>query len=75
VGNGFKARGFNPLDANALDYHKCLRTSASASRLTVKVEVRKMSYILLWIITFVKIMLGKENLRNSKNKEFSFWHN
>jgi hypothetical protein len=64
-----------PLNANALDYNKCIRTSASASRLTVKVEVRKMRYILLWIITFVEIKLGKENLRKSKNKEFSFWQN
>jgi hypothetical protein len=68
VGNGFKVLGFNPLNANAVDYNKCLRTSASASWLTEKVEVRKMSYILLWIITFVEITLGKENLRNSKNK-------
>jgi hypothetical protein len=75
VGNGFKARGFNPLNANALDYNKCIRTSASASRLTEKVKIWKMSYILLWIITFVEITLGKENLRNSKNKEFSFWQN
>jgi hypothetical protein len=47
----------------------------SGRRLTVKVEIRKMRYILLWIITFVEITLGKENLRNSKNKEFSFWQN
>jgi hypothetical protein len=47
VGNGFKSCGFNPLNANALDYNKCLRTSASASSLTVKVEIRKMSYIFM----------------------------
>jgi hypothetical protein len=70
VGIGFKARGFNPLNANALDYNKCLRTSASARRLTVKAEIRK---ILLWVITFVEITLGKENIRNSK--EFSLWEN
>jgi hypothetical protein len=40
-----------------------------------KVKIRKMSYILLWIITFAEITLGKENLRNSKNKDFSFWQN
>jgi hypothetical protein len=75
VGNRFKACGFNPLNANALDYNKCLRTSASASRLTVKVEIRKMSYILLWIITLVKITLRNKNLRNSKNKKISFRQN
>jgi hypothetical protein len=32
-----------------------------------------MSYILLWVFTFVKITLGKENIRNSK--EFCFWRN
>jgi hypothetical protein len=32
-----------------------------------------MSYILLWVITFVEITLGKENIINSK--EFSFWQN
>jgi hypothetical protein len=65
LGNGFKASGFNPLNTNALDYDKYLRTS-SVSRLTEKVKIRKMSYILLWVITFVEIMVGKENLRNSK---------
>jgi hypothetical protein len=60
VGNGFKACGFNPLNANALDYNKNLKTSVSASRLTENVEILKMSYILLWIITFVEITLGKE---------------
>jgi hypothetical protein len=34
-----------------------------------------MSYILLWIIICVEITLGKENSRNSKNKEFSFCQN
>jgi hypothetical protein len=58
------------MNANTLVYYKCLRSSASASRFTVKVEIGKMSYILLWIITFVEIKLGKENLRNSKIKNF-----
>jgi hypothetical protein len=54
VGNGFKACGFNPLDANALDYNKSHMTSASESRLTENIEIPKMTYILLWIITFVE---------------------